>query len=116
MIFKNLINDLKKVKADKDITPELSFDLTDAAIDSHMQGLMQYDELSPEEAFDMTRSMMLKQLDSVLIDLIMDEDPADQLNMNGDNPMDDPILNQAIQKAMTEYNDRLEKNPNMKKV
>jgi hypothetical protein len=116
MIFKDLINKLKKVKIEKDINPDLAFELTAAAIDSHMMALdTQYEKLDPEEAFDMVRSMILKQLDGILIDSIMNNND-DGLNMNPDSPMDDPILNSAIQKAMDEYNDRLEKKPNLKKV
>ena len=82
MIFKDLINTLKKVKTEKDITPDLSFDLTAAAIASHMLILdMQYDDIDPEEAFDMVRSMILKQLDGILIDSIMNEDGLDGLTI-----------------------------------
>jgi hypothetical protein len=118
MIFKDLIKELKKVKTEKDITPDLSFELTAAAIASHMQNLeVQYNDIDPEEVFDMTRSIILKQLDGYLIDLIMDNDDLDnELDIKGNNPMNDPILNSAIQKAMDEYNNRLEKKPNMKKV
>ncbi len=118
MIFKDLINQLKKVKTEKDITPDLSFELTAAAIASQMMALnMQYDDLDPEEAFDMVRSMILRQLDGILIDSIMSDDPFnDELDMNADNPMGDPILKEAIQKAMNEYNQRLEKEPKLKKI
>ena len=112
MIFKDLITKLKKVKTENDINPDLAFELTAAAIASHMLVLdKQHDDLDPEESFDITRSMILKQLDSILIDSIMNENGFDnELNMNGENPMDDPILNEAIKKAMNEYNDRLKKN------
>ena len=117
-MFNDIINKLKKVKTEEDISPDLSFELTAAAITSHMQCLdMQYDDLSHEEALDMTRSMILKQLDGILIELYMNNDDLDDdFGTNKGSPMDDPILNEAIQKAMNEYNVRLEKKPTMKKV
>ena len=117
MIFKNLINQLKKVKTEKDITPELSFELTAAAIASHMMAIdTQHEDIEPDEAFDMVRSMILRQLDGILIDSIMSDEPFNDENINGDSPMDDPILNEAIQKAMNEYNERLEKETKLKKI
>ena len=118
MIFKDLINKLKKVKTEKDINPDLAFELTAAAIATHMMAIdTQHEELDPEEAFDLVRSMILKQLDGILIESIMSNDGFDdELDMNEDSPMDDPILNSAIQKAMDEYNDRLDNKPSLKKV
>lgn len=119
MIFKDLIAQLKKVKTEKDITEDLALELIDAGIFSNMNSLnKEYGDMDPQEAFEMTRSAVLRQLDAVLISMITGDDFEGPNDMP--SPMDDPKLNKAIQKAMDEYNDRIDNNPppppNLRKV
>jgi len=120
MIFKELISILKKVKTEKDLTEEVSAELTSAAVFAQMNSLIQEHDAEPEEAFEITRTIILKHLDMILMDMVTDpfEGLEDDDIDNMPSPMDDPILNASIQKAMEEYNDRLDKKnpPSLKKV
>lgn len=65
------------------------------------------EDMEPEEAFEMTRSMILREMDAVLLGLRHDlfDDENEQL-FNDRNPMNDPKLNNALQKAFDDYNKR----------
>ena len=111
--FKELIKDLQKVKSKKDITEDLVAHLLQAAFGAQMTIFANKGAVSPQEAFEMTRMICLRELDYLLLE-IMDEDDFDDdddfpLGMDLDlpSPMDDPQLKADIQKAMEAYNARL---------
>lgn len=106
--FKELIKDLQKVKSKKDITDDLVAHLMQAAFGAQMTIFAGKGTASPEEAFEMTRMICLRELDYLLLE-IMDEDDDFPVGMDPDfpSPMDDPQLKADIQKAMEAYNARL---------
>jgi hypothetical protein len=76
-----------------------------------------YEDLNSEHTFNITRSMILKQLDNTLVKIFINEDAFyEELDLDDENLINDPILNQDFQKEMKKYNNQLDKNPNMKKV
>jgi hypothetical protein len=118
MLFKELIDQLKKVKKPEDITDELAAELTIAAIAANMSTFQQMEDASPNEAFLMTRTIILTHLDNVLIDLYdtneLDDDD-DDYDLDFDttslfSPMNDPQFQKDMQKVMDDYNKRISKN------
>lgn len=112
--FKELIKDLQKVKSKKDITEDLVAHLMQAAFGAQMTVFARNSNPpSPQEAFEMTRMICLRELDYLLLE-IMDEDDFDDdedfpggMDPDFSSPMDDPQLKADIQKAMEAYNARL---------
>lgn len=112
--FKELIKDLQKVKSQKDITEDLVAHLMQAAFAAQMSNFASVSNPpSPQEAFEMTRMICLRELDYLLLE-IMEEDDFDDdddfpegMDPDFPSPMDDPQLKADIQKAMEAYNARL---------
>ena len=75
--FKELIKDLQKVKSQKDITEDLVAQLMQAAFAAQMSNFARVSNPpSPQEAFEMTRMICLRELDYLLLE-IMEEDDFD---------------------------------------
>ncbi len=112
--FQELIRDLQKVKAKKDISENLVAHLIQAAFAAQMTILAQNsNHPNPHEAFEMTRMILLREFDQILLDIMdndFDDDNDFPFGMDSDigSPMDDPQLKADIQKAMEAYNARLE--------
>jgi hypothetical protein len=110
--FKELIATLKKVKSKTDISEDLVTHLLNAAIGAQMTILAKEGAHNPQEAFEITRMICLRELDYVLLEIMDDEDDLDDedlMEFNPGSPMDDPQLRADIQKAMEAYNDRLKR-------
>jgi hypothetical protein len=110
--FKELIADLKKVKSKKDISEDLVAHLLTAAFGAQMTILARNGAHSPQEAFEITRMVCLRELDYLLLEIMDDEDDFDDddvIPFIPDSPMNDPQLKADIQKAMDAYNDRLKR-------
>jgi hypothetical protein len=113
--FKELIKDLQKVKSKKDITDDLVAHLMRAAFGAQMSIFARNSNpMSPQEAFEMTRMICLRELDYLLLEIMDGDDfDDDDLSVGTDpnflSPMDDPQLKADIQKAMEAYNARLGK-------
>ncbi|NRA12060.1 MAG: hypothetical protein HRT57_08925 [Crocinitomicaceae bacterium] len=110
MIYKELIQALKKVKTYDDISEELLTELSSVTIDTHMQLYLSEDETEPEQAFEMTRMSILKMLDFTMLDIVTSEEPeeyGDMPNIN-DLPFGDPLLKNQLSKAFEEYNKRMD--------
>jgi hypothetical protein len=106
MIFKDLIDTLKKIKKPEDLTFEVAEQLVTAGITSFMSVEMQEDEdeeLEVVEAFDQTRMFVMKIFD-VMMNQLQDSD-LDELSDS--SPMHDDDFRANIQKAIEEYNKRL---------
>lgn len=108
--FKELIRDLQKIKSKKDISEDLVEHLLKAAFGAQMSIFAHKGTVSPEEAFEMTRMICLRELDFLLLE-IMDEEAEEDFDDSMDDkfgsPMDDIQLRADIQKAMEAYNSRL---------
>lgn len=113
MLFKDLVNQLKNIKKPDDISAELAQELVMAGITSYM-GIVNREtpECEPEEAFDMTRIMVLKQFDLIFLEIAEEEDfdPFDEEDLNEMSPMHDLKFRNDLQKAIEEYNKRTSKN------
>ena len=112
MIFKELIEDLKKVKSEKNISQELASDLFNGAIQAQLTVFANEGKLNSQEAFDMTRMLVLKALDLVLLEILEDEHPDDEglpLGFDLGSPTNDQQFNADIEKAIEAYNDRISK-------
>lgn len=112
MLFKDLVNQLKNIKKPEDISAELAQELVMAGITSYM-GIVSREtpECEPEEAFDMTRIMVLKQFDLIFLEIAEEEDlfPFED-ETNEISPMHDLKFRNDLQKAIDEYNKRVSKN------
>lgn len=112
MLFKDLVNQLKNIKKPEDISAELAQELVMAGINSYM-GIVNREtpECEPEEAFDMTRIMVLKQFDLIFLEIAEEEDlyPFEE-DLNEISPMHDLKFRNDLQKAIEEYNKRVSKN------
>ncbi len=113
MIFKDLIEQLKKVKKPEDLSFELAEELVSAGISSLISIEMQEDEdLEVSEAFDETRLLVLKMFDVILLDIMMNqiqEDEEQNNVLNDFSPMHDDDFRANIQKAVEEYNRKIDK-------
>lgn len=110
MIYKELIKDLKKVKTYEDISEDVTFELTAATIGAHMQLYLSEEHVLPEEAFEMTRMSILKELDLVMLEMNqmpMDDMDGDIPNIE-DLPFGDPLLKNQLTKAFEQYNKRMD--------
>jgi len=119
MIYKELINELKKVKRPEQMTEELLEMMTSATMDAHMGMYLQDEDVMPFEAIEMTRIGLLKELDFMLLDL------HQMINDNAENggvpdlanaPIGDDILKKELEKAFEDYNKRLGKEPKLRKL
>ena len=107
MIFKELINDLKKIKTHDDINEDTPDHLTAAAIGAYLTFFSKESDIIDEhEAFEMTRSLILKQLDFVLLE-IMDQ-PSMGMENDPNSPINDPDFNKSMQKAIEKYNKKMD--------
>ena len=115
MVYKQLIEQLKKVKTEKQISKGLAIMLTQVAIDAHMTSyLKDHKDIDPEEALDMTRMSMLKEADFVLLDIHeqfnnFTGDP-DQIPSLENMPFGDDTLKKQLDKAFKDYNKRMDIN------
>jgi hypothetical protein len=111
MIFKDLIDTLKKIKKPEDLTFEVAEQLVTAGITSFMSVEMQEDEdeeLEVVEAFDQTRMFVMKIFDVILLDIMMNQlQDSDLDELSDSSPMHDDDFRANIQKAIEEYNKRL---------
>ena len=110
--FKELIKDLQKVKSKKDISEDLVEHLLKAAFGAQITIFANKGAASPQEAFEMTRMICLRELDYLLLEIMDGEDEEDfddPMDIDFGSPMDDPQLRADIQKAMEAYNARLGK-------
>jgi hypothetical protein len=117
MLFKDLIDQLKKVKKPEDITDDLAAELVLAGISANMFIFQEHEEASPDDAFQMTRTIILTHLDNILIGMYENDDPDDELDFDTTDllsPMNDPQFQKDMQKLIDDYNKRI--GENMRKV
>jgi hypothetical protein len=110
MIYKELLEALKKVKTYEDISEELATELSSVTIDAHMQLYLSEGETEPEEAFEMTRMSILKMLDFTMLDIVTGQDDHEDGDIpNFENlPFGDPLLKNQLAKAFEQYNKRMD--------
>jgi hypothetical protein len=113
MIFKDLITQLKKVKSENDITEELAINLTSEAISACMTSFLnEYEDIEPDDAFDMTRASILRQLDMILLTMAGKIELPDDFDMESDQStpaFGDSKLHDEMAKVIESYNLRVEK-------
>lgn len=111
MVFKDLIEELKKIKKTEDLTFEVAEELVTAGITSLMSIEMQEDEdLVILEAFDESRLLVMKMFDVILLDITMNKYKENELHDLSDlSPMHDEEFKADIEKAIQEYNQRVKK-------
>lgn len=74
-VFQELTDRLKKVKTEKDINNDLADELINAGIVCAMQVVKRSDKkLKDIEALELTRMVVLKHFDSILLDLYDSEE------------------------------------------
>lgn len=114
MIYKELINELKKVKRPEHMTEELLEMMTSATMDAHVGMYLQDEDVMPFEAIEMTRIGLLKELDFMLLDLhqMINQNTTNEQILDLSNaPIGDDILKEQLDKAFNDYNERLDKEP-----
>lgn len=113
MLFKELIDLLKKVKTQKDINEQVAQEVSAAAAAIQMSLYVQEPDIDPREALNMARMSILALFDEILLDIELDEDMDEDIPMfpgeHPDSPMSDPIFKQDMDRAIEAYNKRVTK-------
>ena len=112
MVYKQLIDELKKIKNGTQVSSETANTLTDAAIQTYMQLYKEHEGVAPEDALDMARASILKECDFVLLDIHEQyrnmEINDDQIPSLENLPFGDDLLKKQIDKVFKDYNKRIE--------
>ena len=122
MIFKELIDQLKKVKTENDISGELANEIIVAGIAMLMsEQAKENPDSDPLDDFIETRTIVLTLFDGVLQNILneVEEDDDDEFpDFNGmhaeNSPMSDPQFKADMEKAIIAYNKRI--GGNLRKV